>query len=231
MTGTLIASLVGDEPAIFMKGPSGMAGQYTEGTNVVSMDGYDIGTVERVDDNDLIVRLHDSGEEMRVPVDVIDAATSTTERIVIQGAIGDFEASRPVNPRVTEPGDSQTLPLVAEEAIAHVRGVDRGKLVIDKHVEMVPHEASVDIGTDRVEIERVPVNREVATPPPSRQEGDTLIVPVIEEVLVVTKRYRVVEEIHVRKYRDVETRTFTEELRREVVAIREIDEEGEIVDR
>jgi uncharacterized protein (TIGR02271 family) len=208
-----------------------MAGQYTEGANVVSLDGYDVGTVAKVEEDGLIVRLPESGDELRVPFDVIDEVASAPDRIVIQGAVGDLRATGTGNRRVNEPGDKQTLPLVAEEAIAHVHEVDRGRLVIDKRVEMVPHEAKVDVGSDKVDIERVPVNQEVASPPSTRQEGDTLIVPVVEEVLVVTKRYRIVEEIHVRKYRDVETRTFQEELKREVVDIREIDQEGEIVDR
>lgn len=207
-----------------------MANRYTGGASVVSMDGYDVGTVERVDDDYLVVRLRNSPRSMRVPFDVIDNEASTNDRIVIQGAVGDLEASR-TNPRITEPGDGVTLPLVGEEAIAHVREVSRGRVVVDKHVEMVPHEARIDVGTDRVDVERVAVNQEVDEPPSTRQEGDTLIVPVVEEVLVVTKRYRIIEEVHVHKYRDVQTETFQEDLKREVVDVREIDENDQIVER
>lgn len=203
-----------------------MARHFTPGASIVSMDGYDIGTLERIDKDGLIVRLPDDQRLMRVPFDVIDDASSTEDRILIQGAVTDHQRSGRA-----EPGEGNTLPLVAEEAIAHVREVDRGKLLIDKRVEVVPHQAKVDVGTDRVEIERIPVDEEMDASPETRQEGDTLIVPVIEEVLVVTKRYRVVEEIHIRKFRDVETRTLEEELKREVVEIREVDEEGRPVKR
>jgi len=203
-----------------------VATQYTPGASIVSMDGYDIGTLERIDEDGLIVRLHEDQRLMRVPFDVIDEAASTEDRILIQGAVTDHERSGGA-----APGAGDTLPLVAEEAIAHVREVDRGKLVIDKRVEVVPHRANVDVGTDRVEIERIPVNEELDTPPETRQEGDTLIVPVVEEILVIAKRYRVVEEIHIRKFRDVETRTFEEDLKREVVDIQEVDEEGAPVKR
>lgn len=208
-----------------------MADQYNEGAQVVSMDDEDVGVVFRVDQDVLLVHVPDSDSELRVPYNVIDEATSTPDRVVIQGALGELGPHTSKDARVTEPGDTQTLRLVGEEAVAHVHEIDRGRLVIDKRVELVPHEAQVDVGTDQVEIERVPINQEVDTPPSTRQEGDTLIVPVIEEVLVVTKRYRVVEEVRVRKYRDVETRTFNEELKREVVDVREIDEEGEVIDR
>ncbi|HWV23395.1 MAG TPA: YsnF/AvaK domain-containing protein [Thermomicrobiales bacterium] len=207
-----------------------MADRYATGARVVSLDGVELGEVDHVDREGLIVRLHDGGREMRVPFDVIDEGASTEDRVVVQGAI-EGDGAAVTNPRVEEPGDSQTLRLVGEEAIAHVREADRGKVVISKHVETFPHEANVDVGTDRVEVERVPVNEEVDVAPEVRQEGDTLIVPVIEEVLVVTKRYRIVEEVHVRKVRDIETKTFTEDLRREVVDVREIDEHGEEVER
>lgn len=208
-----------------------MADHYNEGAHVVSMDDEDVGVVFRVDEDVLLVHVPDSERELRVPYNVIDEAASTPDRVVIQGALGELGPHSDKDARVTEPGDTQTLRLVGEEAIAHVHEVDRGRLVIDKRVEMVPHEAKVDVGTDKIDIDRVPINEEVDTPPSTRQEGDTLIVPVIEEVLVVTKRYRVVEEVRVRKHRDVETRTFNEELKREVVDVREIDEEGDVVDR
>lgn len=210
-----------------------MNDRYNTGASVVSMDGMDLGEVDHVDSDGLIVRLHDGSREMHVPFDVVDEGASAADRVVLQGAIeGIDDPVDPVDkPRVEEPGDTETLSLVGEEAIAHVHEVDRGKLVIDKRVETVSHEANVDVGTDRVEVNRVPVNEEVDSPPEVRQDGDTLIVPVIEEVLVVTKRYRIVEEVHVQKIRDIETRTFTENLRREVVDIQEIDEHGDPVER
>jgi uncharacterized protein (TIGR02271 family) len=127
--------------------------------------------------------------------------------------------------------ESRSIGLAAEEAIAHVHEADRGRVRIDKTVEIVPHEAAIDVGTDRVEVERVAVDQQVDAPPKVRQEGDTLVVPVVEEVLVVTKRYRIIEEVRVTRYRDIQTETFREDLRREVVTVTEEDAEGNIIDR
>ena len=47
----------------------------------------------------------------------------------------------------------------------------------------------------------MPVGRMLAegeAPPPSREEGDTLIVPLVEEVAVVVKRLVVREEVRLR---------------------------------
>ncbi|MCO6414862.1 YsnF/AvaK domain-containing protein [Siccirubricoccus sp. KC 17139] len=50
----------------------------------------------------------------------------------------------------------------------------------------------------RVEITRIPVNRPVPAPPPVREEGDTLVIPVLEEVLVVERRLMLREEVRLR---------------------------------
>jgi uncharacterized protein (TIGR02271 family) len=203
--------------------------RYAVGAHVVSLDGVDLGPVTAVDDEGLEIRLDQSGEVMRVPFEVIDEDASTEEVIVVHGAVtaGLNEVRHADLGSVAEVGEHQTLALVGEEAIANVREVDRGKVLVHKRVETMPHEAQVEVGTDRVEVERVPVNEEFDTAPGTRQEGDTLIVPVVEEVLVVSKRYRVVEEVHVRKIRDVQTEILQEELRREVVEIEELDETGQ----
>jgi uncharacterized protein (TIGR02271 family) len=50
---------------------------------------------------------------------------------------------------------------------------------------------------EEVEVERVAVGRVVETAPEIRREGDTLIVPLVEEVLVVEKRLVLREEVRV----------------------------------
>ncbi|TPG44309.1 DUF2382 domain-containing protein [Roseomonas nepalensis] len=47
-------------------------------------------------------------------------------------------------------------------------------------------------------VEHVPIGREVSELPVTRQEGNVIIVPVVEEVLVVTKKLVLKEEIHLR---------------------------------
>jgi stress response protein YsnF len=204
---------------------------FNEGARVVSLDGQDIGTVESItgegSDAQVVVRLRDDDRTMMVPYSVIDAERSNEDLLVIQGAVGDLlDTQMPVGDHET-----QSFSLSAEEAVAHVHEVDRGRVLIDKTVELVPHDAAVEVGNDRIEVERVAVDQEVDTPPEIRQEGDTLVVPVVEEVLVVGKRYRIIEEVHVTKHRDITTETFHEELRREVVTVTEEDQEGNIVER
>ena len=50
-----------------------------------------------------------------------------------------------------------------------------------------------------MEIERVPIGRQIEAIPPVRQEGDTTILSVVEETLVIERRLILKEEIHIRR--------------------------------
>ncbi|WP_299843183.1 DUF2382 domain-containing protein [uncultured Jannaschia sp.] len=50
---------------------------------------------------------------------------------------------------------------------------------------------------EQVDVERLPVDRIVDEPPAIREEGDVTIIPIVEEVMV--RRFRIVEELHVRR--------------------------------
>ena len=68
----------------------------------------------------------------------------------------------------------------------------------------------------------MPIQRVVDAPLPVREEHGTLIVPVLEEVLVVEKRLMLKEEIHIRTHR-VETRQPQQvTLRREEVSVERV---------
>ena len=88
------------------------------------------------------------------------------------------------------------VPLVAETLTVDKVEQVTGSVRVSKTV--VEHEETVDPALMRqtVEVVRVPIDRFVEIAPAPRQEGDTYIVPVVEEVAVVVKRLRVVEEIH-----------------------------------
>ena len=51
----------------------------------------------------------------------------------------------------------------------------------------------------RVQIDRIPVGRQVDAVPPIRQDGDTTVLSVVEETVVVERRLILKEEIHIRR--------------------------------
>jgi len=97
------------------------------------------------------------------------------------------------------------VPVLVEELEVQKRVVETGKIRITKQVH--EREALVDesLWRDEVDVTHVPIHRVVDAPIPVREEHGTLIVPVLEEVLVVEKRLMLKEEIHIHRHR-VETR-------------------------
>jgi uncharacterized protein (TIGR02271 family) len=56
----------------------------------------------------------------------------------------------------------------------------------------------------RVTIEHVPIGEVVDAVPPVREEGDTIVLPVVEERLVVERRLVLVEEVRISRTLDTE---------------------------
>jgi stress response protein YsnF len=113
----------------------------------------------------------------------------------------------------SEPGVHQdeplVVPVVVEELEVQKRVVETGKVRITKVVH--ERETLVDepLVCENVVISRVPMQRVVEGPIPMREEQGTTIISVVEEVLVVEKRWMLFvekrwmlrEEIHIQKRR------------------------------
>jgi uncharacterized protein (TIGR02271 family) len=111
------------------------------------------------------------------------------------------------------------IPLVEERLSIEKRQVEAGRLrvriSVTEHEERVP----VELNHDEVEVERVPRNVPLSELPGVRLEGNTTIIPVVEEVVVVEKRLMLVEEIHVRRKSTLRTEEVPVMLRSEEAAI------------
>lgn len=77
----------------------------------------------------------------------------------------------------------------------------------------------------RAEVERVPIGREVEAPPPIRQEGDTLVVPVVEERVEMARRLVLTEEVRLRLRAEEEAVSVPVALRRQSVLVERQDAE------
>jgi len=116
------------------------------------------------------------------------------------------------------------IPIIEEQAFVDKRVVETGKVRISKRVS--EHEEFIDepLFREEVTVERVPVNQYVDQPPQVRHEGDVMIIPVVQEQLVMQKRLVLVEELRVRK-QVVEThQPQSVTLRREDVDVRRVAE-------
>ena len=114
------------------------------------------------------------------------------------------------------PDHEITLALHAETIEVGHRAIEKGTVRVETVVRT--RDAVIDelLAREDVVIERVDIRQIVDRAPGIREEGDTIIVPVIEEVLVTERRLFLKEEVRIRRVR-------TTERYQEVVALREED--------
>lgn len=92
----------------------------------------------------------------------------------------------------------RVLPVLEERVTIQKEVIETGRVRLTKTVTERVETLPLDLRHDKVEVEHVPINRflpDEAPAPDSRYEGDTLVIPVLREVLV--KRLLLVEELRV----------------------------------
>ncbi|WP_052403012.1 DUF2382 domain-containing protein [Muricoccus aerilatus] len=105
----------------------------------------------------------------------------------------------PTSSRLLASGRTEeVIPLVEEVLRLDKRIVETGRVRVSLSTETVEETLRETLRSRRAEVVRVPVGREVTEVPATRQEGDVMIVPVVEEELVVARRLIVREEIRLR---------------------------------
>ena len=117
---------------------------------------------------------------------------------------------------------TSTIEVAEERATLDVVERATGRVSVRTRTET--REESVDLALESVgaNVERVSIDRYVEdgeAVPRARQEGDTWILPVLEEVLVVEKRLLLKEELHVTQVGDRRNVTVPVTLRRQVAEI------------
>jgi stress response protein YsnF len=96
------------------------------------------------------------------------------------------------------------LPLYAEEISVSKRVVPTTSVQISTITHQHEEVINEMLRRERVEIERVAIGERVEVMPEVREDGDTLIVPVVEEVARVERYLVLKEEIRVRRIRSEE---------------------------
>ena len=132
-------------------------------------------------------------------------ASSLSNQASSATAVGQILEEQTLEHQSRQENGEVIIPIAEEQVAVGKRVVETGGVRITKTVSERTETADVPLISDRVEVERVAVNRVLETAPEVRREGETLIVPILEEVLVVEKRLMLREELHIRMRRE-ETR-------------------------
>jgi len=156
---------------------------------------------------------------------------SVSSELLVPRKDGNYDLPVRVEPEAEGLHSGQTeegvvvLPVVEEEL--NVRKQEQHTGTVRIHKKVFEREEWIDEAgfEEEVEIQRVPVHRELDEPVSIRTEGDTLIVPLMEEVLVVEKRLILKEELHITKHRKEIRNPQQVTLRREEAEVERIDNE------
>jgi stress response protein YsnF len=119
----------------------------------------------------------------------------------------------------------EVLPLAEETARVDVRERVTGRVRVQTVVDTVEELARAVLRTEAVEVTRVPVDQVVDTAPAIRTENDLMVVPIVEEVLVVEKRLVLKEELHIRRVVSTEEVEVPVTVRKERAVVERLDPE------
>nr|WP_211108627.1 YsnF/AvaK domain-containing protein [Azospirillum baldaniorum] len=121
---------------------------------------------------------------------------------------------------VKAPTNDRTTFPVAEEQVT-IRKRQRVTETLQVHTVTHEHEQPLEaeLSTQTLRIERVPCDRFVDHAIPDRQEGETTIISVVEEVATLSVRLKLVEEVRITRHTEIRRVDDAVKLRRQEIIV------------
>jgi uncharacterized protein (TIGR02271 family) len=184
-----------------------------------------------LDDNPhRLIRLAD-GQELLVPKQLLKPnddgsflLTVPVSDLVHRRPEQDREPSR--EPQSTlqkqSPQSEKIVPVIQEELDVGRRTVESGRIRVNKRVETTESVIDEPLLHQSYDVQRTAVNRIVEDIPEPHYDGDTLVLPILEEVLVVEKRLILREEVRITPVREEVRDPQTHTVRREHIDVERV---------
>src|SRR3712207_5522816 len=177
-----------------------LRGKIRQGMPILGADDRYYGSVERYDDD------HVYAGGRHLPYSALERVEH--DRLYVG------QAGRRYLVEAAEDERSEVRVPIAEERLqVSTQPVELGDVRIHKHVDQVEEVVREPLIRGDVVIERVKTRQRVEGPVGPRQEGDWLVVPIVEERLLVQKILVVTEEIRIRQRPVTEVQEIRETLR------------------
>ena len=96
------------------------------------------------------------------------------------------------------------VPLYTEEMSVSKRVVPKSRVQVSRVTRQQEQLVDELLGREHVEIDRTAIDKPIDAMPSVREEGDTIIVPVVEEVLIIERLLVLKEEVRIRRIREEE---------------------------
>ncbi len=116
-----------------------------------------------------------------------------------------------------------TINLVQEEIRVHKEVIEKDTVRIIKKVHATQETVNTSVQTEEVQVEKIAVNKYVDSYPEVRYEGNTMIVPVVKEVVVVEKKLLLIEEVYITRHTVTSQEEQTLPLRREEIIVERLN--------
>lgn len=178
----------------------------------------------------VVVHPEDRGPALMLPVALLEQRANGTFHLALTRSAAAAHSLEISQGRTTETADANNqavngygqivVPVIEEMIEVRKQMVDTANVRIIKTVHEHEETIGEPLKRETVEVTRVPIDRAVDSAVPAREEGNTLIIPIYEERLVVQKQLYLKEELHVTRQESVDSQALqTVTLRREEVAI------------
>jgi uncharacterized protein (TIGR02271 family) len=198
-------------------------------SSVISKDGvrgtFAEGMPVDTSSKDVLIRF-ETGQQVLVPLDTL---TLQADGRYYYLALRLDELDQRSGGSLQAADQPYVLPVIEEVLDVTRHREEIGRVRIQKQVHERTEVVDEPLLRDNVTVTRVPINRVIEQPIGVRQEGETLIVPVLEEVLVVEKRLLLVEEVHVTRHTTETHQPAEVTLRREEVTVERLAPDDSVV--
>ena len=116
-------------------------------------------------------------------------------------------------------GRETVIPVFEENLSVTKRVVETARVRVSRVTHDYQQVVDELLQHEKVEVERVPIDRPVDAMPAVRQEGDVTIIPVVEEVVKIERHLVLKEEVHIRRVKHTERHQETITLHRQEAVI------------
>jgi uncharacterized protein (TIGR02271 family) len=96
-------------------------------------------------------------------------------------------------------GDQLIIPVIQEQLVIDKQVIETGKVRVRKTVSEETASLNIPLIQESYDVQRVPAQQVLDSPPGVRYEGDTIVVPVMREIVIVEKKYELIEEVRLTK--------------------------------
>ena len=96
-------------------------------------------------------------------------------------------------------GDQLIIPVIQEQIVIDKQVIETSKVRVRKTVLEETASLNIPLIQESYDVQRVPAQQVLDNPPGVRYEGDTIVVPVMREIVIIEKKYELIEEVRLTK--------------------------------